>query len=142
MGRGPTRRSRRGGRGHDRQANSSDKKSSKPKGSSTTSTKASTNASLKDHVFNFGSAKNAGDYTTAEMFILNHIRKTYKEGEDIASAMEKGEDLDFTKIAPKMQLVTNVDPKTEPELYDTLKAQYTEDYKLEKAHHFERIRLY
>ena len=142
MGRQPTRRSRRGGRGHDRQADSSDKKSSRSKGSSNTpSTKSSTSTSLKDYVFNFGSAKNAGDYATTEMFILNHIRRTYKEGEDIAQVMEKGEDIDFTTIAPTMQLVT-ADPKTEPALYETQKLQFTEDYKLQRAHYHERIRLY
>ena len=142
MGRFPTRRSRRGGRGHGRQADSSDKKSSRSTGSSTnTSTKSSTSTTLKDCVFNFGSAKNAGDYASTELFILNHIRKTYKEGEDIALAMEKGADIDFTTLAPTMQLVT-ADPKTEPALYETQKLQYTEDYKMQTAHYHDRIRLY
>ena len=64
--------------------------------SNTPSTKTSTNTTLKDYVFNFGSAKNASNYATTKRFILNHIRKSYKEGEDIALAMEKGEDIDFT----------------------------------------------
>ena len=100
--------------------------------------KSSTNATLKDHVFNFGLAKNAGNYSSTEMFILNHIRRTYKEGEDIAQAMEKGEDIDFAALAPTMQLVT-ADPKTEPALYETQKLQYTKDYKLQRAHYNERI---
>ena len=72
---------------------------------------------------------------------MNHIRRTYKEGEDIAQAMEKGEDIDFTAIAPTMQLVT-ADPKNEPALYETQKLQYTEDCKLQRACYKGRIRLY
>ena len=93
---------------------------------------------MKDHVFNFGSAKNASNYAPTERFILNHIRKTYKEGEDIALAMEKGEDIDFNTMAPTMKLVT-ADPTKEPALYETQKLQYTEDYKMATAHYHDRI---
>ena len=61
---------------------------------------------LKDHVFNFGSAKNASEFNTNAKFIINYIKRTYTEGKDIAKAMETGKDMDFAAIAPKLQPIT------------------------------------
>ena len=58
---------------------------------------------LKDHAFNCGSAKNASEYATSEKYTLNYIRRTYKEANDIATAMQTGNDMDFNAIAPKVK---------------------------------------
>ena len=65
---------------------------------------------------------------------MNHIRKTYKEAEDIAQAMESGVDMDFDAIAPTMKKIT-ADPKDDALGYETQKMQYTVDYKLDRARH-------
>ena len=61
---------------------------------------------------------------------MNHIRKIYKEAEDIAQAMESG--VDFDAIAPTMKTIT-ADPKDDALGYEMQKMQYTEDHKLDRA---------
>ena len=106
------RRSRNPGRGR---GDGSDTKDRRHKSSTTTGEKKKT---LSDHTFHFGTAKKASEYATNKKFIFNHIRKTYKEAEDIAEAMEKGVDMNFTAIAPTVKPIM-ADPKADPTGYET-----------------------
>ena len=69
-----------GGRGRGRGDRNQSKKSS------TSATSASKTKSLKDYVYDVGSAKHASDCVTTTNFLINHIRMTYSQGEDIATA--------------------------------------------------------
>ena len=40
-----------------------------------------------DHMYYLGSAKQAADFETTTEFILNHIKKTFNFGNDIATAL-------------------------------------------------------
>ena len=60
-------------------------------------------------MFYTGTAKQASDYITSANFVINHIRKTYKEGDDIARAMEQGTDFDFDAAAPTLKVSTETE---------------------------------
>ena len=123
---GDGRNCRRAGRGGN-SSNDKNRQENKPK--SLTPKKET----LKDHVFNFGSAKNASEFNTNVKFILNYIKRTYTEGKDIAKAMETGKEMDFDAIAPKIQPIT-ADPK-DSVAYETMKMQHAEDYKIDRLKH-------
>jgi len=44
--------------------------------------------SIEDYVYYVGSARQASDYEITTEFVINHIRKTYTDGENIATALE------------------------------------------------------
>jgi len=50
--------------------------------------------SIEDYVYYVGSARQASDYEITTEFVINYIRKTYTDGEDIATALETLEDID------------------------------------------------
>ena len=74
--------------------------SSRSSGSNNNSTKKK---SLSDHMYYVGSAKQASDFVTCTNFIINHIRQTYLQENDIATALEKLEDTDFDALLPTIQ---------------------------------------
>ena len=45
-----------------------------------------TKKTLQEHIYHLGTASQASDYVTITDFILNHIKKTYVNGDDIADA--------------------------------------------------------
>ena len=51
---------------------------------------AKTKKSLTNYTFYLGSAKQASNYKTAMDFIINHMKKTYKYGSNIAVAIREG----------------------------------------------------
>ena len=125
---GREQRTRNGGRFHGGRGNGSEKGKRKEKAHKGVKSSTPTKETLKDHVFNFGSAKNASEFNTNARFIINYIRRTYDEGRDIADALEKGKDMDFEAIAPIMKPIT-ADP-TNTAAYETMKLQHAEDYKI------------
>ena len=44
---------------------------------------------VHDYVYYIGSAKQASDFVIVTKYLLNHIRKTYTFGDDVADALEK-----------------------------------------------------
>ena len=64
----------RGGRGNGNGSEKGKKKDKAHKGVKSSTPKKET---LKDHVFNFGSAKNASEFNTNKRFIISYIRRTY-----------------------------------------------------------------
>ena len=57
----------------------------------------------QDYVYYIGSAKQASDSATVTMQLINHIRKTYTFGEDVAQALETKKPTDFKALRPKME---------------------------------------
>ncbi len=46
-----------------------------------------TKKTIEDYYFYVGSTKQASDYKTTAEFIINHIKKTFDRGNDIAEAL-------------------------------------------------------
>ena len=69
---------------------------------------------LSDHNYYLGNARQASDFETTTEFIINHIKKTYTDGKDIAKALYDLESADTTKWRPSLQvsLIPDTDPET------------------------------
>jgi hypothetical protein len=50
-----------------------------------------------------GSASQAADYETITSFLINYVKKNYKGGTDIATALKKGEEFDFSGMMPVLK---------------------------------------
>ena len=69
-----------------------------------------TKKTLQEHIYHLGTASQASDYVTITDFILNHIKKTYVNGDDIADAIEAGEEPNFTEWRPQRERSVSTDP--------------------------------
>ena len=101
-GRGRGRGQGRGARG---QGNSG--KSSAPKGR--------TKKTLQDHVYYLRSVKQASNYKTTTEFIVNHIKKTFNYGSDIATALETETPYDVSAHKPTLKASRKKDAAKELE---------------------------
>ena len=63
---------------------------------------------LNDNKYDIGTAKQAGNYNKITNYLILHIRKTYKNGRDIADAIENQEPSNFDSSAPKLKILTTV----------------------------------
>ena len=54
------------------------------------------------------SQNQAGDYNKITNYLILYIRKTYKNGGDIANAIENQEPFNFNSSAPKLKMLTTV----------------------------------
>ena len=70
------------GGGFNRRRNNNNKKPEKEK------------KSLKDYNYYLGSSKQASDFESTTEFIINHVKKTYNHGRDIAEALKTLEPID------------------------------------------------
>ena len=84
------------------QGTSSGKGSSKPN-------QSKERKSLSDYIYYFGTAKNASDYLVVTQYLINYIQRTYTNGEDIALALEKKQEMDFTALQPSLQASSATD---------------------------------
>jgi hypothetical protein len=64
---------------------------------------------LAENIYYIGSAKQASDFTLVTNFILNHIKKTFTNGDDIGTALEERKEKDFTRLIPTMQQSADAD---------------------------------
>jgi hypothetical protein len=99
---------------------------------------------LADHVYYVGSAKQASDYVTTTQFIINHIKKNYDHGEDIAFALENMHERDLSKFQPQLQTVSlpssaSTQEKAEAEV---LKEQYKMQFQVDYDKYKERVEAY
>jgi hypothetical protein len=60
---------------------------------------------LSDYIYKIGAAKQASDYTVITKYLINHIRKTYKFGDDIGKALE--EKTPFVAPEPSLRQATD-----------------------------------
>ena len=93
---------------------------------------------LEDHIYYLGSATQASDYETTTSFIINHIMKTYTRGLDIAEALEKLEELDFTTSKPTLKTSN----ETDAALKKTEEKQFEYEFKNDYAEYKKRILNY
>jgi hypothetical protein len=56
--------------------------------------------SLQDYVYYIGSAKQVSDFLTTTEYIINYIRRTFTQGNDIANALETREEVNMTDFMP------------------------------------------
>ena len=78
----------------------------------TKSTTSTSPKGLSDYFYYIGSAKQASDYVVVTKYLINHIRKTYTFGDDIAEALEKRAPMDFNKLMPTLQVSDSSDEAT------------------------------
>ena len=93
---------------------------------------------LEDHIYYLGSITQASDYETTTSFIINHIMKTYTRGLDIAEALEKLQELDFTTSKPTLKTSN----KTDAALKKTEEKQFEYEFKNDYAEYKKRILNY
>ena len=125
-GRNPGRRGGRGGRGN-RYYNRPDVKSAGKK-----------KKTLEDYYFYLGSAKQASNYATAADFIINHIKKEYDRGRDIAESLRELEIPDINLWMPTLRASTN--PDTTIQVLEN--KQYEMEYKAKLTEALHRTRIY
>ena len=111
-------RSRYGGRGRGRSRGNFQK----PK-STTSSTSRKERKSISDYIYYIGSAKQASDYTVVTSYLINHIRKTYDNGDDVGEAIEKRIPMNFDAVKPSMGNTTTVVNLSETNPVKLAKAQ-------------------
>jgi hypothetical protein len=127
-GRNPGRRGGRGGRGYRNQNNAS-------KDFKSTAKKKKT---LEDYYFYLGSAKQASNYESAADFIINHIKKEYDRGRDIAESLRE-------LAIPKTDLwmpTLKASSDTEPAVQALENKQYEMEYKAKLSEALHRTRIY
>ena len=65
------------------------------------------------------------------LFWATLLRRTYKEADDIVTAMETGDNMDFDALALVVKILT-VNPENNPLGYKMQKMQYAEDYIIDR----------
>ena len=97
---------------------------------------------LNDCKYAIRTAKQAGDCNKITYYLIWHIRKTYKNGGDIADMIEKQEPFNFNSSAPKLKISTTVKtPDTSPEEKLEIKCennQYRIEYEAELQLHLKQ----
>ena len=63
---------------------------------------------LNDYKYAIGTAKQAGNYNKITNYLILHIRKTYKNGEDIANVIANQEPFNFYSSPPKLKILTTI----------------------------------
>ena len=58
---------------------------------------------LNDYTYFMGTAKQVSEYETTTLFIINHIKKDFEFGNDIASALDELKEIDITRFKPRLR---------------------------------------
>jgi hypothetical protein len=103
----------RGGRGHGRGRERGGRdgrggpnpSSDKDKGS------AKIRMTLADYIYYVGASRQAREFLVFTEFIINHIRKTFEFGNNIANALDARFHVDFITLMPELQESKATDPK-------------------------------
>ena len=102
--------------------------------------------SIEDYVYYVGSARQASDYEITTEFVINHIRKTYTDGEDIATALETLQDIDVKDWKPRIETSVELDDQirmTEQKQFDMeYKMEYDDFMKRKKSYKNNKTRAY
>ena len=90
---------------------------------------------LSDHNYYLGSSKQASDFETTTEFIINHIKKTYTDGKDIAKALYNLEPIDTNTWKPSLQVsVITGDDEESNEQRDKENREYEMFFKQESQY--------
>ena len=98
-----------------------------------------TKKTIEDYWFYVGSSKQASDYELTAEFIINHIKKTFDRGNDIAEAIRTLSKADTEVWKPTLKTSTEADQDLK-ETED--KEQYLMEYKAELDQAMKRTRTY
>ena len=124
MGRDNSKKSSSSGRGN--RWNNKKKKGGRDQKKTATSKKKT----LADHIYYVGSAKQASDYVTVTNYIINHIRRTFEKGNDIATALEDQKEFDLTQFEPQLRFSTK-DAIKEKEAKEREDKQFEKQFEIE-----------
>ena len=98
---------------------------------------------LTDYNYYLGSLKQASDYETPTEFIINHIKKTYTDGKDIAKALYDLEPINTASWRPSLEVSIIVG---DSELSEAQREAETREnemiFKQELSHYSSRITQY
>jgi hypothetical protein len=84
---------------------------------------------ISDFTYQLGLAKQASDYESATEFFINNIKRAFEYGNDIATALEKLEEIDVTEWKPTLKLSTAADtPTRDLESKKQLEIEFKADY--------------
>jgi hypothetical protein len=64
---------------------------------------------IEDYFFYIGSSKQASDFETTSNFLINHVKKTFDRGNDIAEALRMLEPTDTNLWKPTLQFSIETD---------------------------------
>ena len=78
---------------------------------------------LNDYKYAIRTTKQAGNYNMITIYLILHIRKTYKHSTDIADAIEKQEPFNFNPSAPRLKISSTVETDTTSPLADAIEKQ-------------------
>ena len=81
---------------------------------------------------------NANEFETTTNFIINHIRRTYNKGKDIADVLEKEAMPNFKAVKPRLQKST----ADKPEDWDLEDEEFKMEYKIDMEEHKKRIKVF
>jgi hypothetical protein len=102
--------------------------------------------SIEDYYYYIGSSKQAADYNLTTEHVINHIKKEYDRGIDIAEALRTGEEPDMSNWQPRLGFSLSQDPTTkaaEDEQYKMLfKAELDEYMKRKRVYSDNKIKAY
>jgi hypothetical protein len=90
-------------------------------------TQTKTKKIVEAYFFYVGSSKHASDYEITAEFVVNHIKKTFDRGNDIAEAIRTLVKTDTSLWKPTLQVST----ATEPIVKEREDKQYVMEYKAE-----------
>ena len=77
---------------------------------------------IKDYYYYFGSAKQASDFNLTTGQVINHIKKEYGQGVDVADALRAGQEPDLREWQPSLRISTTAD--------ESMKAVENEQFKM------------
>ena len=83
------RRSGRGGRG---------RTGGRSRNNNNSNQKNNQRTKLSDYIYNVGSAKQASDFIIVNEYLINYVRKNYKHGGDIGTALENMDHFNFAAL--------------------------------------------
>ena len=99
-------------------------------------TKMKKKKTLEDYYFYVGSDKQASDFETTYEFMVNHIKRTYVRGNDIAETLRNLKSPDVNMWKPSLQVSLSADTDDEKRK----NRQYELDYKAEYDEYMKRKR--
>ena len=91
-------------------------------------TKASTKITLQYFIFYVGNVKQASDYENTSLFVINHIKKDFDRGNDIAEAIQNLEYKNTDNRNPILKASTKADQYVKGREYRQFKLQFKADY--------------
>jgi hypothetical protein len=110
----------------------------KPRNNRNASKEVKKNKTIDDYFFYVGSNKQASDFETTSEFLINHVKKTFDRGNDVAEALRTliKEDTDVWK--PSLKFSTQVDTGDKAQE----NRQYELEYKADLDEYIKRKRMF